>query len=996
MGAGGYDAGPDGAPMPRVFISHSSVDRVFIETVLIPGLKGMGMDPWYSTDNIPAGSEWSRHIKEALDQSAWVLVVLSPDAEASDYVKSEVSLAMGGKKGTLIPILFRTCAPTAIDMRLALIEYVDFRTDTVKAMRKLAHRLSQSCTPEPGASLPLTAASPESVKPAAVTRFIELRAGTAVAQPSGDLPPLSELEGQGESALLARLVRSVATPVTAWLPLAFWCLTCGKRAPAVPAAAEQYLLRLSPTDLASALVACAKEGRPQAVGMLLDGFGAMPPDPAIVRSLERFLTQLGGTEKRRGLEILERKRVGLVKEEIVPVLRRVEPRLEVSHALGRGLLTSSLQASDRQTRTEVVVRLLRTEFAAQPTVRDAYLVNAQRSARVAHPGLVVTRWVGDFLEDGLCYAVRDHVDGMTLKDAVDREGRWSSTQVLEVLRQSLAVLAESTLYEHLPVHGGIRPSNLFVTRSSRRIVLGDTAPLLPTVAPELPMRAQDFSYVPADAFGASGRDGSVHLDPGYDLYGLGCIAYELLAGAPPVEGAGPFTIYHRLVAGEVRPLAEAAPGTPVELLDLVARLTGFHGRERLLDPAEALRVARQLTLGRKPGASTSGAQLVSSTLLGRHEAQMTNWSLSLPPSFGDLLAERDVTAPVPKVVAAPPLVPRPTSPAPTGPNGQDLLSGAALGHRYVVRSILGKGGMATAYLGTDVVLDRPVVIKVPHARLLEEPGFRERFAKEVRSLLHLEHPNVLRVMDAGEDTGSPYVVVQHMSGGSLRDRLEEMGGLMSPRDVCEWLLPIAKALDYVHAQRILHRDVKPGNILFDAHGTPHLADFGIAKGTETDTSISMTQTGAVLGSPEYMAPEAMTGALASAAYDQYSLGVVVYEAVSGHRPFEGDDNFTQVLFRKATMEPPLFAIHMAGLPAAAAAAVRRALLRDPSDRFMSCSDFATAFANALGTGELRPAVSPEAPSTQPPFAASRAAHEPRAAPQPASRWWWPFRRRTGR
>ncbi len=290
-------------------------------------------------------------------------------------------------------------------------------------------------------------------------------------------------------------------------------------------------------------------------------------------------------------------------------------------------------------------------------------------------------------------------------------------------------------------------------------------------------------------------------------------------------------------------------------------------------------------------------------------------------------------------------MPEGEAPGPDAP--RDAMLGRLLDGRYRVGRLLGGGGMGSVYLARDERMDRFVVVKVPHARFLHEPGFRERFLREIRSLTTLEHPNVVRVYDAGEVEGVPYAVLQYLTGGSLRDRIARAGGTLTPAEVSAWLPPVAAALDFIHGQGLLHRDVKPGNVLFDRNGNVHLADFGIAKAiVAADTSL--TQTGAMPGSPAYMAPEVVTGATPGPAYDQYALAVMAYEALAGSPPFPAESGLP-ALFRKQAEPAPALRGVAPHVPRGMAAAIARALDRDPAARFPSCLAFCGAFLDSRGS-----------------------------------------------
>ncbi|MCA9317176.1 MAG: protein kinase [Planctomycetes bacterium] len=270
--------------------------------------------------------------------------------------------------------------------------------------------------------------------------------------------------------------------------------------------------------------------------------------------------------------------------------------------------------------------------------------------------------------------------------------------------------------------------------------------------------------------------------------------------------------------------------------------------------------------------------------------------------------------------------------------------------RWKVGTLLGAGGMGEVYRAHDANLDQAVVLKVPHARYLADPRvgdeFRQRFAREVKSLTQARHPHVVTVLDYGEHEDIPYAVLEYLAGGSLRDRIDAaQGGKESPEEVLEWLDPAAKTLDYIHAQGVVHRDIKPGNVLFDHAGHVKLADFGIAKALRAmDTGI--TATDVTPGSPEFMAPEAGRTTDLKPAYDQYSLAAMVYNALTGHLPIDGDSRMV-IMAKKMTEDPAPLREVAPHIPPAAAAAVMRALSRAPEQRFAGCQEFAHAFRAGL-------------------------------------------------
>jgi serine/threonine protein kinase len=227
---------------------------------------------------------------------------------------------------------------------------------------------------------------------------------------------------------------------------------------------------------------------------------------------------------------------------------------------------------------------------------------------------------------------------------------------------------------------------------------------------------------------------------------------------------------------------------------------------------------------------------------------------------------------------------------------------------------------------------------------LAEKGFRQRFEREIQQLISFTHPHIVGILAQGVHDHVPYFVINHLGGGSLSERLKS-GDAQDLEAVLGWARQIAQALDFIHGQGVVHRDVKPANILFDDHGHVYLSDFGIAKAigeAEVDAT-RLTTTGAGIGSPTYMAPEQGLGLELVPATDQYALAATIYEALGGRPPFEGGTPM-QLLVKKSQEAPPHLLTRVPSLSQGAADAVMRALDRDPAKRFPSCVAFLEALA----------------------------------------------------
>src|ERR687887_2011829 len=225
--------------------------------------------------------------------------------------------------------------------------------------------------------------------------------------------------------------------------------------------------------------------------------------------------------------------------------------------------------------------------------------------------------------------------------------------------------------------------------------------------------------------------------------------------------------------------------------------------------------------------------------------------------------------------------------------------GTLISDRFRLEEKIGAGGMSTVYRAFDPTLERWVAIKLMHRDISSDPDQLERFRREARAVASLNHPHIVTVIDAGEDDGAPYIVFEYVEGETLKDRIRRLGRLPVPEAVA-YAVEIGRALAAAHAQRLVHRDVKPQNVLIDGDGRAKVTDFGIARSLDVD---GVTITGTILGTADYIAPEQAGGGRIDAQTDIYSLGVVLYELLAGEVPFSGD-NFVAVAMKHVNAPPP--------------------------------------------------------------------------------------------
>ena len=282
----------------------------------------------------------------------------------------------------------------------------------------------------------------------------------------------------------------------------------------------------------------------------------------------------------------------------------------------------------------------------------------------------------------------------------------------------------------------------------------------------------------------------------------------------------------------------------------------------------------------------------------------------------------------------------------------------ALPNRYADPRPIGRGGMGQIYLAEDRELGRKVAIKVLDDRFAGNEQLRERFKREALAAARLSgHPHVVTIFDIGESQGRPFIVMEYLPGGTLGDRTRQ--GPVEPGEAFSWLGQIAEALDAAHELDVVHRDVKPPNLLFDARGELVVADFGIARVAD-DTLTGMTATGTVLGTAGYLAPEQALGQPATPASDRYALGVIGYELLTGGRPFERQSETAEAAAHIHEPVPPASERH-AGLPRAVDGVFDRALSKDPGERYSTGADFVSALGNALERRETTTRLLPAAP-----------------------------------
>jgi eukaryotic-like serine/threonine-protein kinase len=305
-----------------------------------------------------------------------------------------------------------------------------------------------------------------------------------------------------------------------------------------------------------------------------------------------------------------------------------------------------------------------------------------------------------------------------------------------------------------------------------------------------------------------------------------------------------------------------------------------------------------------------------------------------------------------------------------------VVVGEVVAGRYELEELVGTGGMSSVFKARDTLLERHVALKILHPHFTEDEQYVERFRREARAVASLSHPNIVTILDRGEDEGRQFIVFELVEGRTLAEALRDEGRL-PVRRALEIAIQVARGLGFAHEQGLIHRDVKPQNVILNGDGRAKVTDFGIARSLDVQ---GVTQSGAVLGTSNYIAPEQASGRPVDRTTDVYSLGVVLFELLTGEVPFPGE-SFVAVAMQHVSEPPPSVLEVRPDVPVRVARAVDQALEKDPAERFPTMDAFAAELQACLAELGSEPDMDATLIRREPVLRASRQRHfRPRLLP----------------
>jgi serine/threonine protein kinase len=600
-----------------------------------------------------------------------------------------------------------------------------------------------------------------------------------------------------------------------------------------------------------------------------------------------------------------------------PLIGRRIGNYSIERLLGRGGMASVYYGWDIKLARPVAVKVIDVRAGESQAYAERFVREARAVATWRHENIIQVYYADE--QDGLYYYAMEYIDGLDLGELLAQYAADGELMADEDVLLVARAVAQALDYAHQQgvIHRDVKPSNVMVTREGR-VVLTDFGLAMDAYQGSMGQVFGTAQYISPEQARSSAQ-----AVPQSDLYAFGVMLYEMLTGARPFDDPSAAVVALQHITEPPRPPRELNPRLSDAVQDVLLKALSKSPQERY-QSAAALVGALEAAL--------EPAQEPSSPERTYPEAGPAPSHLSIAEKLSLSSASREKPA---------------FSESPT--RADESLIGVQL-DEYRIEVLLGKGGMASIYRGLDVRLQRRVAIKVISAPLRADPEYMERFQREAQAIARLEHPHIVRLYRYGEAKGLLYMAMQYVDGSDLASVLRsyrKAGSLMEPQEAARIVREVCLALDDAHAQGVIHRDVKPSNIMLDKHGYVCLADFGLALLTELGTR------GEILGSPRYVAPEqAISSANVVPQSDLYAVGVILYEMFTGELPFDAQDPMDLALLHMNQPPRPPRDLRPEISPGLEAV-ILKALAKDPADRYQSGVALADALDRALDVGSAQ-------------------------------------------
>jgi|GEM_PF-436908 len=564
-------------------------------------------------------------------------------------------------------------------------------------------------------------------------------------------------------------------------------------------------------------------------------------------------------------------------------------RYEILKRLGEGGMGAVYQARDHELDKLVALKVIRPELAGHPDILRRFKQELILARQVTHKNVIRIFDLG--MAGGCKFITMDYIDGRDLKSILVERGKIPPNEAVPIVQQVCRGL-EAAHTEGV-VHRDLKPQNIMVDESGRVWVM-------------------DFGLARSMEMAGMTRTGALMGTPDYmspeqaraekvdarsDLFSLGIIFYEMLTGVLPFQADTLMATLLKRVQEKAEPPRVLEPAIPQHLSDVVMKM---------LEPDRAKRY------------QTTGEVLAD--LAGDTPVAGLTFTASA------------------SIAQAPPV-----SIEAMGPGSQ-------FGPRYRIESVIGEGGMGKVYKAHDNDLDRTVALKLVRQELVNNAESMQRFKQELLLASRISHRNILRIHDLGDVGGVKFISMAYVEGRDLHDVITECGRLSVDRAV-HIAKQLAAALEAAHAEGVVHRDLKPRNVLVDQSDQVYVSDFGLAKSLESVSATAMTRTGEVLGTPRYMSPEQAESKQVDHRADIYSFGVMLYEMVTGDAPF-GGESMLQVMYQHVAQKPKNPQEANPELPDYLAQIILRCLEKDPALRYQSARDILNDLESATATNRI--------------------------------------------